>query len=230
MNFQEANNVLYKGYLYMLITMIAGMIAYFVLLFALLSSLLMPFPGRPSVNIFTVMAAVIGGGLALMVAALVIFFKFHFKGYMALYRLGIKWAWWMAWGPIIYAILAVAYLGAAVVFPNALLAMIATGIPSWAGMAGAMAVALPLVILQYLLLAFGIVLFVFKILFLNYMNKYTGLPLFRTSWIMYLVTVIILLIPYLNILAGVLGLIAYVIEMLSYKDASSWTPKAAPGQ
>ncbi|WP_181933308.1 hypothetical protein [Pyrobaculum aerophilum] len=47
MNFQEANNVLYKGYLYMLITMIAGMIAYFVLLFALLSSLLMPFPGRP---------------------------------------------------------------------------------------------------------------------------------------------------------------------------------------
>ncbi|MCX8137475.1 hypothetical protein [Pyrobaculum aerophilum] len=47
---------------------------------------------------------------------------------------------------------------------------------------------------------------------------------------MYLVTVIILLIPYLNILAGVLGLIAYVIEMLSYKDASSWTPKAAPGQ
>lgn len=225
MDFQTANKYLYEGYLYTLILIIASVVLVMALIIGLVIAtpqvLYIPeFPGFPNISssasAFAGLGAVLFAIIVLIVVYLVIFFRYIFRGYMALHRLGIKWAWWLAWGPIIVGIIALALLGS--------VAAIAASPPRLVQPVGIGGMLIGLAVVAVVLAAFGIFVSVAHILFLDNMHEYTNISLFRTAFILYIISLVLSFIPYVSIVDGILFLVEYIIEMLAYREASRWTP------
>ncbi|AEA13237.1 hypothetical protein TUZN_1776 [Thermoproteus uzoniensis 768-20] len=237
MNFQEANKSLYRGYLYTLILSIIAGVAVLVELSSVIFSHLAPYwgsyvvpPSSPTPQesefILTLISAIFTTIIISSISYLVIFFLFIFRGYMALHRLGIKWAEWLAWGPVILTIIGLALLG--VIF------WVLLNLPHWSSgsapypgvsMWGVVtAILAPLIALA----AFGLFIDIVHILFLDNMYKYTQISKFHTAFILFIIALVLSFIPYVNIIGGILAFVEYIIEMLAYKEASEWAPPGQP--
>ncbi|MGC9131438.1 MAG: hypothetical protein ACP5H5_07630 [Pyrobaculum sp.] len=218
MEFREANKRLYKGYLYSLILVIVAIpVVIFTAVVAVLPSMQSP------QALASVVVLLAGEVFVFIIAGVLIFFLYLFRGYLALHRLGIGWAWWMAWGPIIEFLLGIATL---VILALAVLANIqsisrgpVTGEWIWPVVA-------PVLVMGIILAAFGIFLTIAHILFLNNMHRYTAINKFHTAYILLIIGIVLSFIPYLGILGTIVLIAQYVIEMLAYKEASEWTPPA----
>ncbi len=218
MEFREANKRLYKGYLYSLILVIVAIpVVIFTAVVAVLPSMQSP------QALASVVVLLAGEVFVFIIAGVLIFFLYLFRGYLALHRLGIGWAWWMAWGPIIEFLLGIATL---VILALAVLANIqsisrgpVTGEWIWLVVA-------PVLVMGIILAAFGIFLTIAHILFLNNMHRYTAINKFHTAYILLIIGIVLSFIPYLGILGTIVLIAQYVIEMLAYKEASEWTPPA----
>jgi hypothetical protein len=218
MEFREANKRLYKGYLYSLILVIVAIpVVIFTAVVAVLPSMQSPHA------LASVVVLLAGEVVVFIIAGVLIFFLYLFRGYLALHRLGIGWAWWMAWGPIIEFLLGIATL---VILALAVLANIqsisrgpVTGEWIWPVVA-------PALVMGIILAAFGIFLTIAHILFLNNMHRYTAINKFHTAYILLIIGIVLSFIPYLGILGTIVLIAQYVIEMLAYKEASEWTPPA----
>ena len=218
MEFREANKRLYKGYLYSLILVIVAIpVVIFTAVVAVLPSMQSP------QALASVVVLLAGEVFVFIIAGVLIFFLYLFRGYLALHRLGIGWAWWMAWGPIIEFLLGIATL---VILALAVLANIqsisrgpVTGEWIWLVVA-------PVLVMGIILAAFGIFLTIAHILFLNNMHRYTAINKFHTAYILLIIGIVLSFIPYLGILGTIVLIAQYIIEMLAYKEASEWTPPA----
>ncbi|MFP3348670.1 MAG: hypothetical protein RXN90_05030 [Thermoproteus sp.] len=246
MNFQEANRALYKGYLYSLILTIALVVAVTVAALLILAPAHFvaepppyhvtgsqpPLAGQGEVAIgasFALLAVVI----AIAIALIAVFFLYIFRGYRALHRLGFKWAWWLAWGPIVEIVLALVAVPIAVIsIPSAVYYDMGypAEYPAWLGIITAAA---PLLVLFAIAVIIGLIIDIARIIFLYDMHKYTKIGYFQISFILYIIGLVLSLIIF-SVAAGVLAALVlfaeYITEMLAYREASRWTPPAAPSQ
>ncbi|MFP3168006.1 MAG: hypothetical protein RXR01_02780 [Thermoproteus sp.] len=246
MNFQEANRALYKGYLYSLILTIVLVVAVVVAVLLILVPMHFvagsppyhvtgsqpPLAGQGEVAIgasFALLAVVI----AIAIALIAVFFLYIFRGYRALHRLGFKWAWWLAWGPIVEIVLALVAVPIAVIsIPSAVYYDMGypAEYPAWLGMITAAA---PLLVLFAIAVIIGLIIDIARIIFLYDMHKYTKIGYFQISFILYIIGLVLSLIIF-SVAAGVLAALVlfaeYITEMLAYREASRWTPPAAPSQ
>ncbi|MFP3199191.1 MAG: hypothetical protein RXR06_04890 [Thermoproteus sp.] len=246
MNFQEANRALYKGYLYSLILTIVLVVAVVVAVLLILVPMHFvagsppyhvagsqpPLAGQGEVAIgasFALLAVVI----AIAIALIAVFFLYIFRGYRALHRLGFKWAWWLAWGPIVEIVLALVAVPIAVIsIPSAVYYDMGhqAGYPAWLGIITAAA---PLLALFAIIVVIGLIINIAHIIFLYDMHKYTKIGYFQISFILYIIGLVLSLIIF-SVAAGVLATLVlfaeYITEMLAYREASRWTPPAAPSQ
>jgi uncharacterized membrane protein len=216
MEFREANRLLYKGYLYSLILVIVAIAA------VIVSLAFLPLSSSPSV-LASVVALLAGEVVVFIIAGVLIFFLYLFRGYMALHRLGIGWAWWMAWGPIIEAILLIVTLVVLTLVVMTQAQSIGRGLVTGEWIWSILA---PALVMLIILGAFGIFLTIAHILFLSNMHRHTAIDKFHTAYILLIIGLVLSLIPYIGILGAVVLLVQYVIEMLAYKEASEWTPPA----
>jgi len=229
MEFREANKRLYKGYLYSLILVIVAIpVVIFTAVVAVLPSMQSP------QALASVVVLLAGEVFVFIIAGVLIFFLYLFRGYLALHRLGIGWAWWMAWGPIIEFLLVIATLVILILFGIATLGQLALAVLAniqsnsggpvtgqWIWL-----VVAPVLVMGIILAAFGIFLTIAHILFLNNMHRYTAINKFHTAYILLIIGIVLSFIPYLGILGTIVLIAQYVIEMLAYKEASEWTPPA----
>jgi len=249
MNFQEANRALYKGYLYSLILTIVLVVAVVVAVLLILVPMhfvaesppyhvtgsqlpRLPPAGQGEVAIgasFALLAVVI----AIAIALIAVFFLYIFRGYRALHRLGFKWAWWLAWGPIVEIVLALVAVPIAVIsIPSAVYYDMGhqAGYPAWLDIITAAA---PLLALFAIIVVIGLIIDIARIIFLYDMHKYTKIGYFQISFILYIIGLVLSLIIF-SVAAGVLATLVlfaeYITEMLAYREASRWTPPAAPSQ
>jgi hypothetical protein len=162
-----------------------------------------------------------------------VFFLYIFRGYRALHRLGFKWAWWLAWGPIVEIVLALVAVPIAVIsIPSAVYHDMGypAEYPAWLGIITAAA---PLLVLFAIAVIIGLIIDIAHIIFLYDMHKYTKIGYFQISFILYIIGLVLSLIIF-SVAAGVLATLAlfaeYITEMLAYREASRWTPPAAPSQ
>ncbi|MCU7787731.1 hypothetical protein ODS41_07365 [Pyrobaculum sp. 3827-6] len=218
MEFREANKLLYRGYLYSLILAIVAIAAVIVTVLAAF----LPLTNSPSA-LAPAVALLAGEVVAFIIAGVLIFFLYLFRGYMALHRIGIGWAWWMAWGPIIEAVLGIATIVvlalAALTHAQSIDRGPITGERIWSILA-------PALVMLIILGAFGIFLTIAHILFLSNMYRHTGIGKFHTAYILLIIGLVLSIIPYIGILGAIVLLVQYVVEMLAYKEASEWTPPA----
>ena len=248
MNFQEANRALYKGYLYSLILTIVLVVAAVVT--ALLILVPMHFVAEPppyhvtgsqpppagqgevAIGAFFALLAVV---IAIAIALIAVFFLYIFRGYRALHRPGFKWAWWLAWGPIVEVVLALVAVPIAIIsIPSAVYYdmgyQAGYGYPAWLGMITAAA---PLLALFAIIVIIGLIIDIAHIIFLYDMHKYTKIGYFQISFILYIIGLVLSLIIF-SVAAGVLATLVlfaeYITEMLAYREASRWTPPSAPSQ
>ena len=223
MNFQEVNRLLYKGYLYSLILGIVAVVSIITAVLAAIASyapIVERYPGT-SPRFLIVLTILLVSILAFAVADLVIFFLYLFRGYMALHKLGIGWAWWQAWGPIVLFAIGVVSVG-----------VLLASLPSLASYGGGLEASLWVavwvaIIPLALLVAFGLFVDITHILFLNNMYDYTKISKFHTAYILYIIGLVLSFIPYVNAGGSILMLVEYIIEMLAYKEASAWTPPSS---
>jgi len=246
MNFQEANRALYKGYLYSLILTIALVVAVVVAALLILAPAhfvaesppyhvtgSQPPPagqGEVAIGAFFALLAVV---IAIAIALIAVFFLYIFRGYRALHRLGFKWAWWLAWGPIVEIVLALVAVPIAVIsIPSAVYHDMGypAEYPAWLDIITAAA---PLLALFAIIVVIGLIIDVARIIFLYDMHKYTKIGYFHISFILYIIGLVLSLIIF-SVAAGVLAALVlfaeYITEMLAYREASRWTPPAAPSQ
>ncbi|MFB6491357.1 MAG: hypothetical protein TU35_009030 [Thermoproteus sp. AZ2] len=243
MDFREANKLLYKGYLYELIFIIVWAIALIIGIIAVVipvaESMMV---AQPSAGLTALLWPLVEFIVAFIVVPffvvyLFIWIRYIFRGYIALHKLGVGWAFWLAWGPIIGAVLAVALVGAFLAVLPSLTAHLSELPPQAQGegpLLGVLMAFAPLLILVVVLVAFGIFLDVVHILFLDNMNDLTKLGKFRTAFILYIVAFMLSLASYvlsmIGIIGGVVALVEYIIEMLAYRDASAAPPPTSLGQ
>jgi hypothetical protein len=246
MNFQEANRALYKGYLYSLILTIALVVAVVVAALLILAPahfVAEPPPyhvtgsqpppagqGEVAIGAFFALLAIV---IAIAIALIAVFFLYIFRGYRALHRLGFKWAWWLAWGPIVEIVLALVAVPIAVIsIPSAVYHDMGypAGYPAWLDIITAAA---PLLALFAIAVIIGLIIDIAHIIFLYDMHKYTKIGYFQISFILYIIGLVLSLIIF-SVAAGVLATLVlfaeYITEMLAYREASRWTPPAAPSQ
>ncbi len=205
--FREANKLLYKGHLYMLIlyiaaiaTIFAGVIIWVSVLFTSIHNIDRVTAMLPAINIMAV--AITLFIISFIVAALLIFLRYLFRGYMALDKLGIEWAKWMAWWPIIAVILSIV-----------ILVIIALAKPSYLYSELSAYLASLLFIIIY-----G-PLIIISILFLNNMYKHTSIAKFRVAYLLYIIFIVLLLIPY-NFFMLMLDIVRLIILTIAYKEVA----------
>ncbi|AET32354.1 hypothetical protein P186_0913 [Pyrobaculum ferrireducens] len=232
--------VLFRGYLYMLIYVIGAGLAMVAVLYAMVMSAVWSALHGRGFDFWGFLAAFIAVVVLFTVGVLVIFFRYHFRGFMALYRLGFKVAWLLAWGPVITLILMAAIIGVvvvsapAVLFRGDILGALAAGVAVMALLAAAFAV--------------GFAVLVARLALLRGLYRYTGINLFNIAFVLALVGLVFYAAYYLYILTysrpygfaapgpavglaalgGIVSIAAYIVEMIAYKEGSEWTPKAQP--
>lgn len=219
MEFRDANTLLYRGYLYLLILVIVAIAAVIVTVLAVI----LPLSSSPSALAPAVALPLLAGEVVVfIIAGVLIFFLYLFRGYMALHKLGIGWAWWMAWGPIIEAVLEapiVVLALAALTHAQSIGRGSVTGGWIWSILASAR-------VMLIILGAFGLFLAIAHILFLSNMYRHTAIKKFNTAFILLIIGLVLSIPPYIDILGAIILIAQYVIEMLAYKEASEWTPPA----
>ncbi|MCI4464379.1 MAG: hypothetical protein JHC22_01080 [Thermoproteus sp.] len=181
-------------------------------------------------GVFFALLAVV---FALAIALIAVFFLYIFRGYRALHRLGFKWAWWLAWGPIVEIVLVLVAVPIAIIsIPSAVYHDMGypAEYPAWLGIITAAA---PLLALFVISVIIGLIIDIAHIIFLYDMHKYTKIGYFQISFILYIIGLVLSLIIF-SVAAGVLATLVlfaeYITEMLAYREASRWTPPVAPSQ
>lgn len=227
MDFREANELLYKGYLYQLIVVV--MVAFIEGLYvvALLAA-------RDPVPLFWPIATFLAAFLVVVfvVYLLFIWYRYIYRGYIALHRMGVRWAFWLAWGPVIEMVLAGTLVAVlfAILPPAADRDVPVAGEPNFLDILMALA---PLFALLIILFVFGVFLNIAHILFLNNMRSITNLSKFGTASTLLIIVLVLyfvsLVFPIAGIVVVLLGLAEYIIEMLAYKEASVAPPPASLG-
>jgi len=203
-DFREAMEVLYRGFLYQLALILVGLVV-------LAVGLLGP---RSALLAASAALAVLAVGL------IAVFFLYIFRGYRALHRLGFKWAWWLAWGPV--ALVAVALIFAASV------AAYLAGRPALAVRALANPAALYVAIgrepallgIIAVVLALELLLAAAKALTLRDLHRRTSLGLFRVALALFAVGYVLSLLPPVEYVGLAVLSAEYVAEMSAYRAAS----------
>jgi len=203
-DFREAMEVLYRGFLYQLALILVGLVM-------LAVGLLGP---RSALLAASAALAVLAVGL------IAVFFLYIFRGYRALHRLGFKWAWWLAWGPV--ALVAVALIFAASV------AAYLAGRPALAVRALANPAALYVAIgrepallgIIAVVLALELILAAAKALTLRDLHRRTSLGLFRVALALFAVGYVLSLLPPVEYVGLAVLSAEYVAEMSAYRAAS----------
>jgi len=203
-DFREAMEVLYRGFLYQLALILVGLVV-------LAVGLLGP---RSALLAASAALAVLAVGL------IAVFFLYIFRGYRALHRLGFKWAWWLAWGPV--ALVAVALIFAASV------AAYLAGRPALAVRALASPAALYVAIgrepallgIIAVVLALELILAAAKALTLRDLHRRTSLGLFRVALALFAVGYVLSLLPPVEYVGLAVLSAEYVAEMSAYRAAS----------
>jgi hypothetical protein len=240
MEFREAMRVLFKGYLYMLIYVLGAGLAMLAIIYAALAAAVWSAVWRKGFDMWGYLAAMVAVVVLYVVGVLVIFFRYHFRGFRALHRLGFKAAWLLAWGPVITLILIAALFGVAVF---SVPAVILSG-----NVLGALAASVTLLVLVVAALGVGLAVMVARLILLRALYRYTGINLFNIAFILSLLVLVIYAASYayiasypvsytflmpgpalgMSALGTLLIFAAYIVEMLAYKEGSEWTPKAQP--
>ncbi len=231
---------MFRGYLYMLIYVIGAGLAMVAVLYAMVMSAVWSALHGRGFDLWGFLATFIAVVVLFTVGVLVIFFRYHFRGFMALYRLGFKAAWLLAWGPVITLILMAAVIGVvvvsapAVLFRGDILGALAAGVAVMALLAAAFGV--------------GVAVLVARLVLLRRLHRYTGINLFNIAFVLALVGLVFYAAYYLYILTysrpygfaapspavglaalgGIVSFAAYIVEMLAYKEGAEWTAKAQP--
>ncbi|CCC82089.1 hypothetical protein [Thermoproteus tenax] len=243
LDFNKANELLYKGYLYQLILAIVAIIAIFAAAIAaatavIASSGVLP-PSYPYGSSSSGLASIIGALVGIIIVAiifivigLIIFFKYIFKGYIGLHKLGVKWAFWLAWGPIIELILAIVAVALFFAFISSIASALGPGLAE--SPFSIFAAAVPVLAVVVVLLAFSVFIDVAKILFLKNMYDITKIGEFNIAFVLTIVALALSLASYtgglLGVAAGIVELIEYIFEMLAYRGASRMHPPPLPAQ
>ncbi|AEA12257.1 hypothetical protein TUZN_0768 [Thermoproteus uzoniensis 768-20] len=225
MDFREVMRTLYKGYIYQLIVLVAIVAVSFA---AFLLAVLQP-PG-PGAGVPDSLAAVGIAAIALAIAFVVIFFLYIFRGFRALHKLGFKWAWWLAWGPIALAVVAAILVLA--------LALYFFGHPAVVNRLTADPTYVYLLILREpaivgitaVLFALELLLVAARAMTLRDLHRYSGVGLFRTALYMLIAGYVLSLLPLVSFLGAVVLFAEYIAEMLAYGEAARRAPAPAPQQ
>ncbi|MGC9118045.1 MAG: hypothetical protein ACP5I3_03520 [Thermoproteus sp.] len=224
MDFREVMRTLYRGYIYQLMVL-AAIIAVSAAVF-LLAVLQPPGPGAG------VSASLVAIGLAeigLVVALLVVFFLYIFKGFRALHKLGFRWAWWLAWGPIALAIVAIIFIFALALYLSGHVAAVArlTADPMY--VYSLLSREPAIVGIVAVLVAIDILLVAAKAITLRDLHRYSGVGLFKTALYMLIAGYVLSLLPLVSFLGAVVLFAEYIAEMLAYGEAAR-APAPAPRQ
>jgi magnesium-transporting ATPase (P-type) len=242
MDFREANKLLYKRYLYQLIFAIVLVIALIIGIIAVVIAVAEPVTAaRPSAGSTASLWPVVESTAAFIVVALAVYlfiwFRYIFRGYVALHRLGVAWAFWLAWGPIIEVVLAVALVGTLLIALPSLAAHLGE-VPVQAQNERLILETLmsfaPFLVLLAASMAFGIFLDIAHILFLDKMKDLTKLSKFNAAFVLYIVAFVLSLASFVSsivgTISGVVALVEYIIEMLAYRGASAAPLPTSLGQ
>lgn len=242
LDFNKANELLYKGYLYQLILAIVAIIVIFAAAIAAVTAIIASpgvspsYPyGSSSSGLTSIIGAFVGitiVAIIFIVIGLIIFFKYIFRGYIGLHELGVKWAFWLAWGPIIELILAIVAVALSFAFIPSIASALGSGLAE--SPFSIFAAAVPVLAVVVVLLAFSVFIDVARILFLKNMYDITKIGEFNIAFVLTIVALALSPALYagglLGAAAGIVGLIEYIFEMLAYRGASRMHPPPLPAQ
>lgn len=224
MDFKEAMRTLYKGYLYQLIVLLAVLALSLGLAIAIFLSTIPALPTRlprPAISGASAPMIFAVAGLALigflLAALILVFFLYIFRGYRALHRLGVKWAWWLAWGPIAMAALVAIFAAALALYRPALLARI----EAYPMRAYEAILEEPMLLGIFIVVeAMYLLLVVAKALTLNDLRKRAGVGLFAVALVLLIIGFLLSYLPSVYYVGGLVLFAEYIAEMLAYREAA----------
>ncbi|MEZ0247978.1 MAG: hypothetical protein ABWJ97_01775 [Thermoproteus sp.] len=220
MDFQTAMRSLYRGYLYQLVLILALVLLAVVIL---LSAALQPM-GRGAGPVALVVASAVLV-IALLIAVVVVFFLFIFRGYNALYRLGFRWAWWLAWGTIVLFVIVFAGLAVIVAYYSYIFMGPGRLPPSaLSNPYSLLASSAPLLGYSAVVIIFSLIISIARVILLRDLYNYTKIDGFRTAYILYIIALVLSFIPLASLIGTVLAFVEYIVEMLAYRDAAARPP------
>ncbi|MCI4465323.1 MAG: hypothetical protein JHC22_05995 [Thermoproteus sp.] len=204
MDFREAMEVLYRGFLYQLALILVGLV---VLAVGLL---------RPRSALLAASAAL----AVLAVGLIAVFFLYIFRGYRALHRLGFKWAWWLAWGPVALVAVALIFAASVVVYFAGRPALAVRALANPAVLYVAIGREPALLGIIAVVLALELILAAAKALTLRDLHRRTSLGLFRAALALFAVGYVLSLLPPVEYVGLAVLSAEYVAEMSAYRAAS----------
>ncbi|MEZ0320042.1 MAG: hypothetical protein ABWK05_08650 [Pyrobaculum sp.] len=225
MDFQSAMRSLYRGYLYQLVLVLALVLLEVV--FLVMAAL------QPSVGGAGLAAVVVASAafvIALLIAVVVVFFLYILRGYAALYKMGFRWAWWLAWGTVVLFIVIIVGFVAIVAYYQVLTEpWLSSAPPSPYSFLASLT---PLLAYLAVIVVLSLVISIARIILLRDLYNYTKIERFRTAYILYIVMLVLLFIPLASLVGIVLAFVQYIVEMLAYRDAAGTadllTPRTPP--